>query len=133
MRTQLNAAGLVVADLAVSTAFYARLGLVFTDDDGDGHAQCDLPGGLHLMLDTVELIKSITPDWTPASGSPRVAFAFEVDAPEQVDAVHAELLEAGGQPYRAPWDAFWGQRYASVLDPDGNGVDIYATLPGSAG
>ncbi len=27
-----------------------------------------------------------------------------------------------------PWDAFWGQRYASVLDPDGNAVDLFAAL-----
>jgi uncharacterized glyoxalase superfamily protein PhnB len=29
----------------------------------------------------------------------------------------------------APWDAFWGQRYATVLDPDGNSVDLFAALP----
>jgi hypothetical protein len=27
-----------------------------------------------------------------------------------------------------PWDAFWGQRYAVVHDPDGNGVDLLAPL-----
>ena len=26
----------------------------------------------------------------------------------------------------APWDAFWGQRYATVVDPNGVWVDIYA-------
>ena len=25
-----------------------------------------------------------------------------------------------------PFDAFWGQRYAQVKDPDGNPVDIFA-------
>jgi uncharacterized glyoxalase superfamily protein PhnB len=25
-------------------------------------------------------------------------------------------------------DAFWGQRYATVLDPDGNSVDLFASL-----
>jgi uncharacterized glyoxalase superfamily protein PhnB len=24
-------------------------------------------------------------------------------------------------------DAFWGQRYATVLDPDGNPVDLFAS------
>jgi uncharacterized glyoxalase superfamily protein PhnB len=28
-----------------------------------------------------------------------------------------------------PWDAFWGQRYATVRDLDGNGVDLFAALP----
>lgn len=27
------------------------------------------------------------------------------------------------------WDAFWGQRYATALDPDGNAVDLFAVLP----
>jgi uncharacterized glyoxalase superfamily protein PhnB len=29
---------------------------------------------------------------------------------------------------RSPFDAFWGQRYATVLDPDGNTVDLFAPL-----
>jgi hypothetical protein len=31
-----------------------------------------------------------------------------------------------------PWDAFWGMRYATVADPDGNGIDLYANLPTGA-
>jgi len=26
------------------------------------------------------------------------------------------------------WNAFWGQRYACVLDPDGNQIDLFASL-----
>jgi hypothetical protein len=29
-------------------------------------------------------------------------------------------------------DAFWGQRYATVLDPDGNPVDLFAPLEDTA-
>ena len=29
---------------------------------------------------------------------------------------------------KAPWDAFWGQRYACVLDPDGNQIDLFAQI-----
>jgi len=29
---------------------------------------------------------------------------------------------------RKPWDAFWGQRYAQLPDPDGVPVDLYAGL-----
>ena len=38
------------------------------------------------------------------------------------------LTAAGYTTRRAPWDAFWGQRYAVVVDPDGNGVDVFAGL-----
>jgi uncharacterized glyoxalase superfamily protein PhnB len=27
-----------------------------------------------------------------------------------------------------PWDAFWGQRYALLRDPDGVEVNLYAPL-----
>jgi uncharacterized glyoxalase superfamily protein PhnB len=27
-----------------------------------------------------------------------------------------------------PWDAFWGQRYATAKDPDGNHVDLFASI-----
>ena len=48
----------------------------------------------------------------------------------RVDRLYAELTEAGYTGQREPWDAFWGQRYATVADPDGNGVDLFAWLPG---
>ena len=38
------------------------------------------------------------------------------------------LVAAGGRGHKEPWDAFWGQRYAEVLDPDGNVVDLFAPL-----
>jgi uncharacterized glyoxalase superfamily protein PhnB len=41
--------------------------------------------------------------------------------------VYAELIGAGYTGHKAPWDAFWGTRYAIVKDPDGNGVDLFAT------
>ena len=37
-------------------------------------------------------------------------------------------MAAGHRGHLEPFDAFWGQRYATVLDPDGNGVDLYAPL-----
>jgi uncharacterized glyoxalase superfamily protein PhnB len=49
-----------------------------------------------------------------------------------VDRLYAELTEAGYVGGRQPWDAFWGQRYAKVGDPDGNAVDLFAWLPGRA-
>lgn len=126
-----TAIGLVVADLKAAIAFYQQLGLEFTlysDDHGEG----ELAGGLRLMLDTQESTRSYTPDWTPPSGSPRASLAFEYDSPEEVDAAYGALTGAGHRGYREPWDAFWGHRYATVLDPDGNGVDLYAVLPAPA-
>ena len=44
--------------------------------------------------------------------------------------VQAKCGKAGHRVVKEPYDAFWGQRYATVHDPDGNAVDLYAALPG---
>ena len=46
-----------------------------------------------------------------------------------MDRWYAELTDAGYHGHLKPWDAFWGQRYAVLHDPDGNGVDLFAPLP----
>ncbi|MDD1059433.1 VOC family protein [Streptomyces cocklensis] len=118
--------GLVVADMATSLAFYRRLGVGLPAvGDTQPHVEVTLAGGLRLAWDTVETVRSFDPGWTPATGS-RVALAFDCGSPAGVDAVWAELTEAGFAGHLKPWDAFWGQRYAVVHDPDGNAVDLFA-------
>jgi catechol 2,3-dioxygenase-like lactoylglutathione lyase family enzyme len=120
--------GLTVADMAASLAFYRRLGLDLpADADREPHAEVGLPGGLRLAWDTVETVRSFDPGWAPATGS-RVALAFDCGTPEGVDARYAELTGAGYEGHLKPFDAFWGQRYAVVHDPDGNAVDLYAAV-----
>jgi len=126
MSARFEAIGVVVEDLGRSIDFYRRLGLEFPD--GEGHVEASLPGGLRFMLDTVEMIKSFDPEWTPPSGGHRIALAFRCESPEAVDAVYMELLEAGYESYKPPWDAVWGMRYAQVKDPDRNVVDLFADL-----
>ena len=46
-----------------------------------------------------------------------------------VDATHARVVAAGFRSKKEPYDAFWGQRYAQVIDPDDNAVDLFAPLP----
>ncbi|UWE11628.1 VOC family protein [Actinacidiphila bryophytorum] len=118
--------GLVVTDMAASLGFYRRLGIeVPADADGQPHVDVVLGGGLRMAWDTVATVRSFDPGWEPATGS-RVALAFDCGSPAGVDAVWAELTDAGYEGHIKPWDAFWGQRYAVVHDPDGNAVDLFA-------
>lgn len=121
----LNAIGIVASDIARSLAFYRLLGLEFPDDADGGHIEAELPSGLRLMLDTEETITSFNPGWTRATGN-QLALAFECASPAEVDEIYARVTGAGFHGEREPFDAFWGQRYASVLDPDGVPVDLYA-------
>jgi catechol 2,3-dioxygenase-like lactoylglutathione lyase family enzyme len=130
MAPTLNAVGLVVADMAKSLAFYRRLGLDLPDTaDAEPHVEAALPGGIRLLFDTVDTVRSFDPGWTPAVGGPPVGLAFQCADPAEVDRVYADLVAAGYEGHKEPWDAFWGQRYALVRDPDGNGVDLFAALP----
>ncbi|MEU6829387.1 VOC family protein [Nocardia beijingensis] len=127
MTPQLDVIGIVVRDMAASVAFYRRLGLDFpAGSDQEGHAEAALPNGMRLTLDTEAVIRSFHPEWTPPIGAGRLGIALRCADPAEVDAVYAELVDAGYHGELKPWDAFWGQRYAVVHDPDGNGVDLYA-------
>jgi uncharacterized glyoxalase superfamily protein PhnB len=131
MTARLDAIGVVVADMGRALAFYRRLGLEIPPDaEVEDHAEATLPGGLRLMWDTEESIRSFDPTWTAPSGSPRMGLAFVCESSGDVDRLYSELTEAGYAGQREPWDAFWGQRYATVGDPDGNSVDLFAWLPG---
>ena len=127
MPARLDLIGLVVKDMARSLAFYRHLGLdVPPGADGEPHVEATLPGGLRLAWDTEETIRSFDPDWTPPSGGDRMGLAFLADTPADVDRTYDELIALGYEGYKQPWDAFWGQRYAIVLDPDGIGVSLFA-------
>ena len=123
---------LVVADMAAALAFYRKLGLdAPADADAEPHDDIELPGGQRSSCDTHETIRAFDAEWTPPSGGGRsIALAFECDSPGDVDVTFSTLTAAGYAGHQLPWDAFWGQRYAVVLDPDGNTVDLFAPLPG---
>ena len=129
MTARFDAIGLVVADMARSLAFYRRLGIAIpADADNEGHVEASLPGGARMLWDTAEMVRSFDPEWTPPSGGHGIGLAFVCDGPGEVDSTYAELIGAGYKGHKEPWDAFWGQRYATVRDPDGNGVDLFAPL-----
>jgi uncharacterized glyoxalase superfamily protein PhnB len=123
----LAAIGIVSRDLARSAAFYRLLGVDVPELDGD-HLDVTLPSGVRLMWDDVELINNLDADWRPAEGGPAVKLAFESASPAEVDETYARVVAAGFDSKDEPFDAFWGQRYATVLDPDGNAVDLFAPL-----
>ncbi len=127
MQARLDLIGLVVQDMARALAFYRHLGLELPGDaDQQPHVETTLPGGLRLAWDTVETVRSFDPAWTPPSGGARIGLAFRLDTPAEVDRAYEQLVSLGYDGHKEPWDAFWGQRYAIIHDPDGNSVDLFA-------
>jgi catechol 2,3-dioxygenase-like lactoylglutathione lyase family enzyme len=128
MGLELDLVGIVVHDMRASLEFYRRLGLDIPEGaQEEPHAEATAPSGLRVAWDTVELIQQIDPTWTEPTGGHRIALAFLCSSPAEVDATFDELT-ALGHGHKEPWDAFWGQRYAIVKDPDGNTVDLFAPL-----
>jgi catechol 2,3-dioxygenase-like lactoylglutathione lyase family enzyme len=115
-----------VRDVAVSTAFYRRLGFVVTFQDDPVQ-----PRYVGLQRDDVELHLQ----WADAT-----QFATAVDRPVvrfaavDVDALHAEFHAVGAldatsrSPWTAPGDTPWGTREFHLHDPDRNGLQFYRTL-----
>ncbi len=119
--------GLTVKDMAAALRFYRLLGLdIPAGQEGEGYVEVITPNGYRISWNTVEMVKSFD-EWVEPVGH-RMGMAFLCDSPAEVDATYRKLVDAGYKSHKAPWDAFWGQRYAVVLDPDGNKVDLFAPL-----
>jgi uncharacterized glyoxalase superfamily protein PhnB len=118
---------MVPNDLRRALEFYRLLGLTVPDSE-EPHVEVELPGGNKLAFDAEEVIAGMHPSWSPPTSAGRLAIAFGVGSPAAVDALYERLTDAGHPGVLKPFDAPWGQRYASVTDPDGTTVDLFAAL-----
>jgi len=123
----LDAIGIISGDLAKSVEFYGLLGVELTKHGDGDHWEGTTLSGVRLMLDSVELIRSMDPQWKKPTGS-GVVLCFKQGSATDVDDLYDAVTAAGFTGKKKPWDAFWGQRYASIVDPDGNQVDLFAPL-----
>jgi uncharacterized glyoxalase superfamily protein PhnB len=117
--------GITVRDMANALAFYRLIGLDIPNGvEGEQHVECK-SNGYRIAWDSLELMKSLNPDWVEPVGN-RIGLAFLCESPTEVDELYERVVAAGYAGHKAPWDAFWGQRYAVVVDPDGNLIDLFA-------
>lgn len=127
---KLHTIGMVVKDMPRSIAFYRLLGLSIPNgEEFSPHVEFENENGYSIGFDTEEVVKERDPLWQNPTGSGRVNLQFELESPQAVDETYARLIASGAGVYAAPWDAFWGQRFARVTDPDGNVVSLFADLP----
>src|ERR1700704_911626 len=121
---QLDAIGIVSSDLKATVRFYRLVGLQIPDTTED-HIDVTTAAGVRVMFDALELIKQLDPEWVKPAGHP-IVLAFRCINAKEVDEVYGRITAAGFRGKAPPFDAFWGQRYATVLDPDDNAVDLFA-------
>ena len=108
--------------------FYTLLGFTFPPfDESEDHLEpITKEGDVRLMIDTPQLLKDIL--GKEAKPSTHSSFAMLCDTPQEVDATVQKIKDNGYVVVKEPWDAFWGQRYAIVQDPDGYLIDLFANL-----
>ena len=123
-----NLVTLVVRDMEASVAFYRRLGVPVPDGDatwGPHHRSVTDDSGMSLDFDS----QSFAPKWNEGHKPTTTAIVgFALPSREAVDAAYKELTAAGHSSQQAPYDAFWGARYAVVEDPDGNAVGLMSPI-----
>jgi catechol 2,3-dioxygenase-like lactoylglutathione lyase family enzyme len=121
--------GMVVRDMAATLRFYRLLELEIAEGvEGEPYVEVITPNGYRISWNTLEMVKGFDPDFVENPVGQRISLAFKCDSPAEVDALHEKIVAAGYTSHMAPWDAFWGQRYAVVVDPDGNNVDLFSAL-----
>lgn len=122
--------GMVVRDMAAALRFYRLLGLEFAEGaETEQHVEVHA-NGYRLAWDSLELIRQLDANWVVPSQGQRMSLAFKCESAAEVDALYQQIVDAGYDGHKEPWDAFWGQRYAVVVDADGNHVDLFAYLGG---
>ena len=128
---QLN---IVSSDMEASLAFYRRLGVdlpeanVWRTGSGAHHASVR-DGEVELEVDSARFAAIWNAGWQGRSDlGGRVVVGFSVASREEVDRLFAELTAAGHAGLQAPFDAFWGARYAIVEDPDGIAVGLMGPI-----
>ena len=126
-RPVLKGINLIVKDMDATVVFYRRLGLDVPDTDPAWqahHRKAAMPDGLDLEFDSYEFAQKWNLSWRSGGTGGACVVGFRLRSREAVDDLYEELTNAGSSAQQAPYDAFWGARYAIVEDPDGNAVGL---------
>jgi uncharacterized glyoxalase superfamily protein PhnB len=127
--TQIN---LVAHDFDASAAFYRLLGLELPDRSAPQldirHAAATGSDACVLELDNENLAARYNSSWRRPTGGARLVLGFSFTTRAAVDSKYAQLVAAGHEGRQAPYDAFFGVRYAVVADPDGNDVGLMSPV-----
>ena len=130
-RPVLNQINPVVKDMDAMVTFYRSLGLEIPDTDPAWqahHRTAAMPEGLDLDFDSDEFAQQWNRGWRSGAEGAAGVIGFRVSSREAVDEIYESLTSAGSAGQQAPYDTFWGARYAVVQDPDGNAVGLMSPV-----
>ena len=124
---------IVSGNLERTIAFYRRLGLNIPEErmwrtqSGIHHvsAVASESEAADIDLDSIAFARIWNGGWHEQQHlRGKVVVGFGLHSRAAVDATYTDLIGAGYTGLQAPYDAFWGSRYAVVEDPDGIAVGL---------
>ena len=118
MEQRMTLVTLGVMDLSRSVAFYERIGWKRSVRKAEGVAFFQA-GGVVLSLyprTALAADAGLSPD---GAGFASFSLAYNARTRDEVDAVLAEAVSAGGTLVRQAYDIFWGGYVGFFADPDG--------------
>ena len=108
-----------VEDVALSTAFYERLGWKKSAASQDAVTFIQLKGTVLGLFSRQSLAEDARVENT-ARGFSGITLAHNVTSERGVDAVYKFALSCGATPVKAPEKVFWGGYSGYFADPDGH-------------
>lgn len=119
MEQRVSLITLGVADLDSARAFYERLGWKRSFRKAEGVAFFQAGGMVLALWPRAELAKdaNVIDDNGAFAG---IALAYNTRSRDEVDAVLAEAVAAGGRLLKPAQQAFWGGYQGYFADPDGH-------------
>jgi len=134
----MHTASMLSGNVDASIAFYRRLGVeipeprIWRTATGVHHVSAIegvAPDTATLDLDSAVFAQIWNKGWAGRKDlAGRVVVGFSVGSREEVDRLYGEMTAAGHRGLQAPFDAFWGARYAIVEDPDGIAVGLMSPI-----
>jgi len=127
MSVSLKTIGIISKNMKETLDFYRTLGFAIPKE-ADKEENYDFENsGIIMGFLTEKLAQQSDPNYQNSTGN-SINLQFLCNSSEEVNKIYKKLIAAGYKSYSEPWDTFWGQRFARIIDPDERIVNIYAYI-----
>ncbi|OTN88043.1 hypothetical protein A5819_000494 [Enterococcus sp. 7E2_DIV0204] len=120
---KLDMVGIIVESMEEAILFYERFGFEALGEKEAAYVELNNEG-MRISLNTKKMIEGVY-GYPPKSTGDKIELAFICDSPAEIDRLCGKMKGFGYELFREPWQAFWGQYYAIIKDPDGNLLSLF--------
>ncbi|WP_086313993.1 hypothetical protein A5821_001548 [Enterococcus sp. 7F3_DIV0205] len=120
---KLDMVGIIVESMEEAILFYERLGFKVLGETTAEYVELN-NDGVRISLNTKKMIEGVY-GYPPNNEGDKIELAFLCDSPVEIDQLCEKMNGFGYEIFREPWQAFWGQYYAIIKDPDDNLLSFF--------